>query len=71
MTAGAGSGLFDGFDWNTHPALFGYAATLAASLWLVWRLLRTIERLVLERRAGASGTGLDQEEELGASDPPA
>lgn len=38
-------GLFDNWDWNVHPVYFGYGAVLAAALWLVWRLLLSVERL--------------------------
>lgn len=38
-------GIFDGWNWDTHPVYFGYAAVLIASLWLVYRLLISVERL--------------------------
>jgi hypothetical protein len=33
------------FDWDKHPVYFGYAAVLVAALWLVYRLLISVERL--------------------------
>jgi hypothetical protein len=38
-------GIFEGWNWDTHPVYFGYAAVLVAALWLVWRLLLSVERL--------------------------
>jgi hypothetical protein len=39
------AGLVDGFDWNVHPVYFGYAAVLATTLWVIARLLLSVERL--------------------------
>jgi hypothetical protein len=62
--------VFDGFDWNTHPVLFAYAAVIAVLVWLVGRLLKLVERLVLDRRArAAEGTTPDQARQLEASMP--
>jgi hypothetical protein len=65
--------VFDGFDWNTHPVLFAYAAVVAVLVWLVGRLLKLVERLVLDRRAraGAAGTELHPDAPDPVDEPPA
>jgi hypothetical protein len=39
------AGFLDGFDWNVHPVYFAYAAVLGTLLWVIARLLLSVERL--------------------------
>lgn len=40
------AGVFDSFDWSTHPVIFGYAVTLAVLMWVIWRLFSFVERIL-------------------------
>jgi hypothetical protein len=56
-------GVFDGWNWDTHPVYFGYAAVLIAALWLVYRLLLSVERLSGKTKAPTpEGAGADVQE---------
>lgn len=68
--------LLDPSRWEELPFLFAYTIVLAAALWLVWRLLLTVERLVAGRRPAAEpGPKSDQASQLDTpnleDDPPA